>query len=326
MKSKFQFALKAIFTLTVLMISAAGSQTAAQCVSLASTAAYSENFDSLASAGTGTIPPPVGFSLAETGGDNAYTASNGTSSAQDTYSYGGTGSTERALGSQTGGTITPIRYGGCFTNNTGLTLGSFTVQYAGEQWRAGTAASDSLVFEYSTNATSLTSGAYVDEPALNFNSIVSGGGSLNGNDAANRRIISSTISANLSPNETIWIRWTDVDVSGSDHGLAIDDLVLTPMALTAAGVTIAGQVKNVRGTGIRRALIMLSGGDLAAPLYQMTDDSGYYRFEEISVGNTYILSVFAKKYVFAQPTVVLSLNESVGDLDFTANAGKLSEY
>ncbi|MDQ3490846.1 MAG: hypothetical protein M3449_07260 [Acidobacteriota bacterium] len=43
---------------------------------------------------------------------------------------------------------------------------------------------------------------------------------------------------------------------------------------------------------------------------------GYYRFEDVAAGETYILSVSSKRYSFA-PRVVSALDE-LSDLDFTA--------
>lgn len=194
-----------------------------------------ENFNSLATTGTtNSTPPPVGFAISETGGgarDNEqYAADNGSSNTGDTYSYGATGSTERALGSLRSGTLIPV-FGACYTNNTNSTITSLIISYTGEEWRLGTAGrTDRLDFQYSTNATDLTTGTYTDVDALDFTTPnTTTVGAKDGNAAENRTALSATISnLNIAPGATFFLRWTDFDASGADDGLAIDDLSVTP--------------------------------------------------------------------------------------------------
>jgi predicted extracellular nuclease len=197
--------------------------------------AVTENFNSLATSGTSNSTLPNGFFISETGtsvrSDGNYAADDGASTTGDTYSYGTAGSTDRALGTLRSSTLVPI-FGASFTNNTGSTVTSLTISYTGEQWRLGTAnrGADRLDFQYSTNATSITSGTYTDVDALDFSSPVTTGtvGKLDGNAAANRTTVSSTISnLNIAPGSTFFIRWTDFDAPSSDDGLAVDDFSLT---------------------------------------------------------------------------------------------------
>ena len=46
---------------------------------------------------------------------------------------------------------------------------------------------------------------------------------------------------------------------------------------------------------------------------------GYYRFAEVPAGETYIFSVFAKRYTFAQNTQVRSIMEDTDDINFVAD-------
>ena len=73
-----------------------------------------------------------------------------------------------ALGGLRSGSLVPV-FGACFSNGTGGALSSFDVAYTGEQWRLGTAArSDRIDFQYSLDATSLTTGSWVDVNTLDF--------------------------------------------------------------------------------------------------------------------------------------------------------------
>ncbi|MFZ2630880.1 MAG: hypothetical protein WA081_07485, partial [Desulfosalsimonadaceae bacterium] len=89
--------------------------------------------------------------------DNAntlYTAGDGSSNTGDTYSFGATGSSERAFGTLLSGSLVST-VGASFTNNTGQMISSLLITYAGEQWRQGAVRTetDRLDFQYSTDAT-----------------------------------------------------------------------------------------------------------------------------------------------------------------------------
>ncbi|HZS08487.1 MAG TPA: nuclease [Blastocatellia bacterium] len=222
------FALLILAAVGLRLVSAAGQ------VSLtALNTAYTQDFNTLASNGTsGVVPAGWAFSESSTNANTLYTAGTGSSNTGDTYSFGLTGSTERAFGMLRSGNLVTI-IGAGFTNNTGSTINELEISYTGEQWRLGTSGRgpDRIDFQISTNATSLTTGTYTDVNSLDFSSPVTVGtvGLLNGNLAANRAAISATISGLSIPNgASFFIRWTDFDVSGADDGLAVDDFSITP--------------------------------------------------------------------------------------------------
>src|SRR4051812_36477008 len=220
---------------------------AAQCVSLTTLgSAYTQNFDTLsntAGSTTNNLTIP-GWFMTETGGgarDNEqYAVDTGASTTGDTYSYGAAASTERALGQLRSGTLIP-NFGACFTNNTGSTITSLAIAYNGEEWRLGTAArTDQMNFEYSLNATDLVTGTWTNVAALNFvTPDTATTGAKNGNAAADRTALSSTVSAlSIANGATFWIRWNDQDATGADDGLAVDDFSLTPQAVPPVNLTI----------------------------------------------------------------------------------------
>ena len=199
---------------------------------------YAQDFNTLASSGTSSITP-TGWFFSETGGNaNAlYTAGTGSSNAGDTYSFGAASATERAFGGLRSGALIPV-IGASFTNNTSATLSLLNISYTGEHWRAGVAsrgASDRIDFQYSLDATSLTTGTWVDVDALDFatpaTGTISAAGAIDGNNASFRTLVAGSISGLLLANgATVWIRWTDFDISSSDDGLAVDDFSITPHA------------------------------------------------------------------------------------------------
>ena len=221
--------------LPIVLLCSIGAPALAQTIPV-SGGTYSQNFDTLSNT-AGSINNstlPTGWLLNETGGSAArdneqYAVDTGASNTGDTYSYGAAGSTERALGSLRSGTLIAT-YGACFSNATGANLLNFDVGYTGEEWRLGTAArADQLDFQYSLDATSLTTGTWVDVNALDFvTPNTATVGAKDGNAVGNRTTLAATINGlNIANGATFCLRWNDADGTSADDGLAIDDFSLT---------------------------------------------------------------------------------------------------
>ncbi len=89
---------------------------------------------------------------------------------------------------------------------------------------------------------------------------------------------------------------------------------------TAASVVIGGRV-TVGERGLAQARVTLTdmNGDTRDAL---TDSLGYYSFEDVAAGETYILSVFNKRYTFAQPSQVLNASDDTTEINFIGNSEK----
>jgi len=216
---------------------------------------YTQDFDGLAQAGTdipwtnnSTIPgwylfrqPAPGTAL------TVYSANNGSSGTGSFYSYGTTGSSDRALGGLgSGGTYFGSPGSGAVAgwiafaavNFTGHTIDSVTVRFNGEQWRnGGNSASQTMVLEYGFGSSFTTVSTWTAAgSSFNWTSPVTGttAGVVDGNTTGRVNNVGGTLSGlNWAPGTTLWFRWIERNDDGNDHGLAIDDF-----SLTAAGGVI----------------------------------------------------------------------------------------
>lgn len=99
------------------------------------------------------------------------------------------------------------------------------------------------------------------------------------------------------------------------HGRGMWEIAAAPLAPTAASVSVGGRVLTDRGKGLINATVVLTdinGFSRAA----RTSSLGYYRFDDVAVGETYILSVKSKRYGFA-PQVV-GVTDELSGLNFVA--------
>ncbi|HEX6123858.1 MAG TPA: carboxypeptidase-like regulatory domain-containing protein [Pyrinomonadaceae bacterium] len=86
---------------------------------------------------------------------------------------------------------------------------------------------------------------------------------------------------------------------------------------TAANVSVGGRVTDHNGTGIRNVVVTITSqtGEVRSTL---SSSFGYYRFQEVMVGETYLISVYSKRYSFFEPTRVLQVADEITDADFAA--------
>jgi hypothetical protein len=85
---------------------------------------------------------------------------------------------------------------------------------------------------------------------------------------------------------------------------------------TAAGVDVSGRVLTPNGAGLRNAIVTLTDSRGVTQTFRSTT-FGYYKFEDVRVGETYVLVVNSKRYVFTPRTV--QVFDEVTGLDITAD-------
>lgn len=73
------------------------------------------------------------------------------------------------------------------------------------------------------------------------------------------------------------------------------------------------------GRGIRNAKITIEGGVLSEPRRFLTGPFGYYRFDNLDAGQTYVVSVGTKRYTFGAPSRTVNLDADAANVDFVAD-------
>jgi len=107
------------------------------------------------------------------------------------------------------------------------------------------------------------------------------------------------------------------DCAAGDTG-SVSAASLTLVPLAAAPASIVGQVTTSYGAGIRNVTVTVYGGRLTEPKVAVTEMFGYYRIDDLPAGETYIISVTAKRYRFDQPLMLVNLDQSIDGLNFVS--------
>jgi hypothetical protein len=273
-----------ILGLVACVFSSASHRASAATIVSYAGGSYTQNFNSLPA----TTPDPIGtydvpntagpillggttglggtamngWYFARASGTNTSTlfrVAPGDSPVGATYSFGANGDSNRGLGTIAAGGQTPT-FGLILENSTSQTLTEFSVAFTGQQWRRGSGGANALRFRYLVGGTSIlqAENLFTEVPSLAFIAPVTAGTSieLDGYLPQNQVPLSATIT-DLSwlPGQTLVLRWTDVDNSGFDDGLAIDNFSFvavpepTSVALVAAGLGIGLVMRAYRRRG-----------------------------------------------------------------------------
>lgn len=118
----------------------------------------------------------------------------------------------------------------------------------------------------------------------------------------------STEAVTSTPTTSNWI------MSAPDNW-ALGAVAVRQFITTAASVSVSGRLIAPNSRGVSNARVRMTGADGAAR-YAVTNPFGYYRFENVPVGEVYIFSVESKQYSFAPQSVLIG--EERNDLDFIA--------
>ncbi|HEX8247448.1 MAG TPA: Calx-beta domain-containing protein [Pyrinomonadaceae bacterium] len=93
---------------------------------------------------------------------------------------------------------------------------------------------------------------------------------------------------------------------------------------SAASVSVGGRVSSASGSAIGQAVISMtcSSGEIRVAI---TNPFGYYRFDSVPAGETYIFNAADKRYQFSQPVQVRTINEEIDDINFVAVEPQVGE-
>ncbi len=237
--------LKSLLASAVLLSVVSAAQATVSVKSASFT--YSQDFDSLANSGATNAWANdltlAGWSLFAVPTITTYGTSTGSNgNIAGFFSFGTSGSSDRALGAvltnafsgaaNTGVVSTAL----ALTNNTGRVLDSFTVRYDGEQWRNnGNADAHTLVLQYAFGGSfnEIASSSWVSAgKAFDFTSPLTGASSaVDGNVAGRVTNLGGTVTTDWAAGSTLWLRWADLNNSGNDHVMAIDNVSFSVTAV-----------------------------------------------------------------------------------------------
>ncbi|MBX3289889.1 MAG: carboxypeptidase regulatory-like domain-containing protein [Acidobacteria bacterium] len=96
-----------------------------------------------------------------------------------------------------------------------------------------------------------------------------------------------------------------------------DWTMLSQLGPTSATASVSGRVLTAGGRAISMADLRLTDTD-GRIRRVITNPFGYFKFNDVTVGGSYILSVAHKTYIFAEPYRVITVKDEITGIDFIA--------
>jgi hypothetical protein len=157
-----------------------------------------------------------------------------------------------------------------------------------------------------------TTGNFVNVPA-GYIADATQGPSIKG--LVTTRYVSLPAAVNNQPQ--VQIRLITSNAAGPDEWIGVNNIIIGPFSPTAASVAVGGQVISPYGRPLANATVTMydARGDIRTA---RTNPFGYYRFEELSAGETYIFEVRSKLYAFPNATRTIFVTEDMDSLNFSA--------
>lgn len=87
--------------------------------------------------------------------------------------------------------------------------------------------------------------------------------------------------------------------------------------VTAAGASVQGRLLTADGRGVTNATVVITNPANGAAVSTRSTSFGYFNFEDLPVGQSYVIQVVSKRFQF--PTQVLQLDDNVTDLVIEAS-------
>lgn len=91
-----------------------------------------------------------------------------------------------------------------------------------------------------------------------------------------------------------------------------------PLAPSAAEASVSGRLATIDGRGILNVSITLKNASSGQVFVARSSAFGYYRFDDVPAGGTYILTLRSKRFTFANNPRVISVTDDLSEVDFVA--------
>jgi hypothetical protein len=82
---------------------------------------------------------------------------------------------------------------------------------------------------------------------------------------------------------------------------------------------VQGRVISAGGNGIGDARLMITNAATLEVTTALTNPYGFYTFEGLEAGSIYFISVQHRRFTFGENTKLLTVNDSLSDVNFVAN-------
>ena len=100
--------------------------------------------------------------------------------------------------------------------------------------------------------------------------------------------------------------------------VGVNNIIITNNNVpTAASVSVAGRAMTAFRRPVTKALVTMTDS-MGNTRSAVTNPFGYYRFDDVQVGEGYVFTIYSKRYIFTEPTQFRLINGEENSLNFLA--------
>ncbi|QIL79311.1 ExeM/NucH family extracellular endonuclease [Diaphorobacter sp. HDW4A] len=230
---------------------------------------YEQNFDTLATSGATNVwdngNTLTGWSLFrhDNSAFTAYRSGTGSDNNGAFYSFGASGAAERALGILISASAFNNPAAGsvagwmalALKNDTGALVNALNVTFNGEQWRGGgNTNAQTMALQYGVGDSFESVASWQDAGDL-FRWATPVVGATTASNLGNDNGRVGNLGGDLNNlqwanGQTLWLRWVNTRISGTNHGMAIDDLVVKTAGADTTAPTLSTSVPSAGATDV----------------------------------------------------------------------------
>lgn len=96
---------------------------------------------------------------------------------------------------------------------------------------------------------------------------------------------------------------------------AFNDGSVNVQVPTAAMISVAGRVLTSEGRGVKNVMVSLTD-NAGVPRRVMSGPRGFFHFEDVEAGQSYVLSATARRYQFTSQ--IINVTDNISDFEFRA--------
>jgi hypothetical protein len=111
----------------------------------------------------------------------------------------------------------------------------------------------------------------------------------------------------------VQVRLITTNAAGPDEWIGVNNVTVTSLGPSAAQASISGRVFDGLGRGVSGATVT-TFDEVGSQRTVMTNTFGYYRLDGVTVGNSYVLMVKSRRFVY--DAQVVTLQDEVRDQNF----------
>lgn len=130
-------------------------------------------------------------------------------------------------------------------------------------------------------------------------------------------IVKGGPNANVYPYNPFAFSDTVLNTVGNGPNISHLEFCFSNLMILASHTSVGGQITDNSGRGLRNVSVTILNINDSSTQTTKTSSFGYYQFNDLPVGDSYLVTVRSKRYVFNPDTQFFTLNDAIEDLNFT---------